>query len=441
MFRVGKNIAWLVLLGAFLASGGEGRAALITPVDVRSTSYWSADNCYPANLINSSGLSANAPTGTHDNHSHANTMWIAGPTNGGLGGPTGSPPSVASQAVVFDLGHRYDLVGTWVWNQNQVHPSAPTLYQQRGTKDFNLYVSSDTDPLTAAWTPLGGKTLAMAGGTTAEPAQWVPFAANGVRLVKFDIQTAYSGAVNEYVGLGEVRFDGLWSDRPAGVIDLIYYDGFSRAGSVNLHGTPPPISAGGATWTAHADWKADGSISVTQHRNAFLPFEPEAGTIYRLSMDVNPTEGARIHDWFGLGFTSSAGTSNQFSLNSAAPWALLRVGRTDGEAGYPPLYTATGPGNAGFESYSSDSDIWTGVVNLAIELDTRGDNWTAEWFVDGEWLRTHTYTTNPTIHYVGFGAYDASGLVRNFQLAIVPEPGGLLLLVSALVGALLWRRR
>jgi len=187
---------------------------LVTPTNALSTSYWIADNAHPIHLIDSSGLSASSAAGTHDNHALASTMWIAGNGDGGLGGPIGTPPSVASQEVVFDLGRAYDLTGAYVWNENQVHPSLPTLYQSRGTKDFDVYVSSDTDPLTATWTPMGSKTLDVAGGTAAEPSQWVPFDAGGVQLVKFDIRSAYSGAANEYVGLSEVRFKGVMTTPP-----------------------------------------------------------------------------------------------------------------------------------------------------------------------------------------------------------------------------------
>lgn len=56
-------------------------------------------------------------------------------------------------------------------------------------------------------------------------------------------------------------------------------------------------------------------------------------------------------------------------------------------------------------------------------------------------MHTHTYTTNPTINYVGFGSLRAEGEVRNFYLAIVPEPGAAMLLVPAFVCMLLVRRR
>ena len=47
--------------------------------------------------------------------------------------------------------------------------------------------------------------LAEASGGT-EPAQLLSFTARNVRWVKFDIQSAHSGRVDEFVGLSEVRF-------------------------------------------------------------------------------------------------------------------------------------------------------------------------------------------------------------------------------------------
>ncbi len=51
-------------------------------------------------------------------------------------------------------------------------------------------------------------TLDVAAGGPAEPAQLVSFQATGVRLVKFDTDSAHSGLAAEYVGLSEVLFRG-----------------------------------------------------------------------------------------------------------------------------------------------------------------------------------------------------------------------------------------
>ena len=181
----------------------------ITPVTALASSEWSDAFVNSANLVNSSGLSVNTENGTHESNGIAANMWFAGNVDGPLpGDPSGNPPIVADQEVVFDLGTGYNLLETYVWNQNQ----AGIFAAARGTEDFDIYVSADTDPLTASWTFLSSQTLVAASGASGEPAQVKPLAASDVRLVKFDIQTATSGAANEYVGLSEVRFEGVLAD-------------------------------------------------------------------------------------------------------------------------------------------------------------------------------------------------------------------------------------
>lgn len=178
-------------------------AGVLTPSDALTTSYWSGvGDGDPIDMIDGGGLSGSGPvqTRTHDNSGNATTMWHAGNVTGALGGPAGNPPFVADQAVVFDLGALFDLGGAFVWNHNQANAT------ERGVAQFEILVSADSDPLTATFTSLGTFALAQAGGSVAEPAQLIPFAASQVRLVKFDILSAHSGLANEYVGLSEVRF-------------------------------------------------------------------------------------------------------------------------------------------------------------------------------------------------------------------------------------------
>jgi hypothetical protein len=189
------------------ASAG-GPSGVIKPISVVATSEWNAggDDGRVANLIDGSGLSGVGPveTQTHDNAGDASTMWHAGPQDAGLGGPTGDPPFVNTQAVVFDLGSAMDLSGVYIWNHNQVAIPSPVL-TDRGVDAFGILVSGDSDPLTASFGSIGSFNLNEALGG-AEPAQLVPFAAAGARLVKFEIDSVHSGAGSDYVGLSEVRF-------------------------------------------------------------------------------------------------------------------------------------------------------------------------------------------------------------------------------------------
>jgi len=188
-------------------------ATVVTPVGVFATSQWGGgDDGKAIHLIDGSGLSGGGPVETqvHDNDPQAGTMWHAGDVDGGLGGPVGLPPLVTTQAVVFDLGESQTLLGAYIWNHNQSGAAlsealggAPLT--QRGVNAFDVLVSNDSNPLTASFGYVGSFNLAEAGGA-AETAQFVPFQAGDVRLVRFNLQTAWSGNPLEYVGLSEVRF-------------------------------------------------------------------------------------------------------------------------------------------------------------------------------------------------------------------------------------------
>jgi hypothetical protein len=78
-------------------------------------------------------------------------------------------------------------------------------------KQLEILVSSASDPF-GAFSSLGIFTLSQACGCPTEKAQLVPFAASGVRLVRFEFDSAHSGQASEAVGLAEVRFSELDSD-------------------------------------------------------------------------------------------------------------------------------------------------------------------------------------------------------------------------------------
>jgi len=465
MVRAARRSVWLVLLGVLLASGGVSQAAFVTPVNAWSTSYWARDGVHTLDLINSSGLSVNSPAGTHDNHLTAATMWITGFADGGLGGPIGGfpspPPPVASQAVVFDLGRAYDLTGTYVWNQNQKHPTAGNLYLSRGTKDFDIYVSSDTDPLTATWTSMGSKTLNVAGGTPAEPAQWAPFAASGARLVKFDIQTAHSGAASEWVGLSEVRFDGLRSDQPAASVLLRdEFDALTgNTYDVNVDITrqmgslapKPYLQQGGPTNYRHqlqnpnarnqllvADAGGGGSGAVAPDFNFNQQYS--AGGL-RISFDIDPQPanyptreptywgainlGASptdVLDWvLDGGARFSAGFRGNGRMFASDGSTLL----TGTDLNKEPIYTSSpGPGMKHIEILLSgvgDDNPFDGVGDTLIEV--FGD-------VNGFSTPVYAYTKigGYADNYVGLEGYGIAVHLDNFQIeqpsqfVVIPEP-------------------
>lgn len=193
-----------VLALATLATAPQAFAEFLIPTGVSVSGWWNPTQGGRDNVINGSGLSEESALGTHDNNNIAETMWFAGVGEGVGGGP----PVVADQFLIFDLGASYDLSKAYIWQMNQGHPAAGGLWKLRGTENLEILVSSDEDPTTATFTSVTNATLQVASGFAGEPAQEVAVVASNVRLVMFDIQTALSGAANEYVGLSEVRFEG-----------------------------------------------------------------------------------------------------------------------------------------------------------------------------------------------------------------------------------------
>ncbi len=239
----------------------------ITPTAVIVTSQWVGPIAgVRANMIDGSGLSGGGSvlTQTHDNVVTANTMWHAGPDAGDIvGGVTGPPPfgapPVNTQAVEFDLGANYDLSGAHIWNMNQVGSIG------RGVKDVQILISSAT---TGAFTALTTAQFTQGTGATGLAAQVVPLTgATNVRRVRFSIQTAWSGAVSDYVGLSEVRFQGTpYTVTPAPTLTSVSPATGSTAGgtSVTLTGTnftgATGVTFGGAAATA---FTVDSATTIT----------------------------------------------------------------------------------------------------------------------------------------------------------------------------------
>ena len=243
---------------------------------------------------------------------------------------------------------------------------------------------------------------------------------------------------------------GLWALGSAAMTaGTIYFDDFSGTGG--LDGTAPDIRAGSETWSASAEWalsSGEAVDSVSGAANAFLPFEPVAGMVYTLTMDIDISNSTQ--NWVALGFTNNPSQATSFHLlgNSSA-WSLVRgnVPRVGSEVGYFP-----GPG------VHDRHDLPLSIVEaspsgtfdtLKIVLDTRDADWSATWSISpgatgafaASW--SHTYASgNPAITHVGFGKeIAAKATVKNFRLEEVPEPADATLLLLLLWAGLLRRRR
>ncbi len=201
----------LALGAAMLCAPRAVPAAVITPTQAFASTYFESLQA-PVNLINNSGLntaSGDVSTYTHARDSSAAGMWAAGQGQG----IAGAAPPVASQYVVFDLGANYDLSSVYLWQMHQ------TSLPGRGIREFELYASATAPSAADAANPpatydltgftqiLATSTLAQASGLTTPTQTFALSGATNVRQVYLKIDSAWSGAANEIVGLSEIKFE------------------------------------------------------------------------------------------------------------------------------------------------------------------------------------------------------------------------------------------
>ena len=178
---------------------------------------------------------------------------------------------------------------------------------------------------------------------------------------------------------------------------------------------------------------ADGAIALRrQSSNAFLPFTPEHGKVYALSVDVCP-EGPLGAGFISLGFAATNRLDEAFVSKEAqvSPWMYLNhewiinprsrlASEPNGSKKITRTYrTYLGPGN--FEAIPP-KDAYGEWVSAGIILDTRSNAWSVEWHINGECIRTREYKKNPVIRYVGIGRFrQAGGAVDHFKLSMISE--------------------
>ncbi|MGE4489877.1 MAG: hypothetical protein AB7E95_10085, partial [Kiritimatiellales bacterium] len=205
---------------------------------------------------------------------------------------------------------------------------------------------------------------------------------------------------------------------------VLYQETFSGSSGEFLAGKNPDVASGAETWmslTNNGPWMADGSTegSASIVRGALLPFSPEDGDVYTLTMDMDPSAGSR---WFELGFTSSSRTDLNFTSPTAgaAAWLYLKAERTNSAVVGGGTFTSL---NDGQQNFSGSAEL-AGPVSAKIVLDTTADAWSVEWFLNNTSIRNYTFATNPVINYVGFTRHysDTSGQVDNFLLT-AENPG------------------
>lgn len=233
---------------------------------------------------------------------------------------------------------------------------------------------------------------------------------------------------------------------PTTEASVIYQDSFNRVGL--LDGSAPDIRPGSETWTAFDEVGAttpqtDGSVLTLEaaRRNMFLPFVPQPGNVYQVSVDVKLDPASTSGDWHAIGFQRdmtgwSDARSFAFGLDPEGgfPWLLIRNNGAAVFFGGPG--TQNNKGGPGTGTFASDV-----FHTLTVELDTTGASWVASGFINGIQIGdSHTFASNPSIMNVGLNAGGGSGYSYTFDnFVLVPEPASLALL--GLGGLMLLSRR
>lgn len=223
----------------------------------------------------------------------------------------------------------------------------------------------------------------------------------------------------------------------SGAETIFYADSFDGKSDEVLDGTVPDVSLNeNESWQSSSSgepWMADGTITLRrQSSNAFLPFTPERGKVYSLSVDVRP-EGPLGAGFISLGFAATNILDEAFVSKDAkvSPWVYINndwiinprsrlASESNGSKKITRTYrTYLGPGNFAAIPPKEAYGEW---ISAELILDTRKEAWLVEWYINGECVRTQEYGKNPKIHYVGIGRFrEASGAVDNFKLARVSD--------------------
>jgi autotransporter-associated beta strand protein len=236
---------------------------------------------------------------------------------------------------------------------------------------------------------------------------------------------------------------------PVVVQTTLFADNFDGNPAVSLHGTTPDTTTGGAAWVAMNGGDAEGRIyadgdmqltggsSTTRGGSATLPFTPENGFIYSLTLSASNLDSVssgstanRLNFGFAKGQSAGNGLANNFTTSAANVQGQITQGFMT-KVGYAGSNTSLGGNpNAAFNAAASTTG-WTalatafgGSIDLRIVLDTRvTGNWTATWYAKRTPTATYSVTratqvvNTEDINSVGFGLNTfTSGQITNFTL-------------------------
>jgi hypothetical protein len=193
-----------------------------------------------------------------------------------------------------------------------------------------------------------------------------------------------------------------WDDA---IAEVIYRDNFNGSGP--LHGTAPGSrnGVGGIAWEAKpASWgvmeTADGTprLAAAGGGGASLPFTPEPGCLYKLSVGLNVTSGEG--SWAAAGFIDPAAP---FTESDPLNYAWFAQRHRNFPTLAPPYdfnMHCVGPGR----TPRLRGDPFVGEQKRAILLDTSSPRWSVQFLVGDRVVGRHVYAANPTgIRRIGIG--------------------------------------
>lgn len=198
---------------------GAAAGAVVTGVTIEdvSTELTASFNRAASYLVDGGGgVDFDEVAGTHT-VTPDGSMWL---NNGTFTTP--NDPNAPGAIITFDLGGNYDLDFVTVWNYNEFLPGRPDLLQ-RGANAVEILVStSEVGPFTS----LGNFNFTIAPGVNnVDFGQDIDVSSlagsDDVRLVQFNI-TSNHGGDNNFVGLSEVRFDGVVIPEPATALLAVF---------------------------------------------------------------------------------------------------------------------------------------------------------------------------------------------------------------------------
>lgn len=235
MNPVARNLMIASLSLAAVATTSTAHAAFISADSASASSYFrngpGSVNMVPTHLINGQGLDnlANGAAAIHNGTLGASEatrgFWHAGvATAGGSTGLGANEATVSAQYVDFTFNAAVDLTNIYIWQYSQANQSA----NGRGVQDFNLWVSTTTDPLDFVQV---GSTLTLANSSYdgSEDAQTFDLVASGVRMVRIDIVSDYDLTDDlNYVGLSEVHFETVPEPGSLALMGLGAFAAFRR---------------------------------------------------------------------------------------------------------------------------------------------------------------------------------------------------------------------